>query len=39
MPTVIETNCLTGETIEREMDDAEYAQYLVDQAADNAEVE
>ena len=37
MPTVIEVNCLTGVTIEREMTEAELAQYEVDKLAAETE--
>jgi len=36
-PTVAEINCETGETSFREMNDAEYAQHLIDKAAYEAE--
>ena len=38
-PTVIEVNCLTNETIEREMTDAELEQYLKDEETVAAEIE
>jgi len=37
MPTILETNCQTGETIEREMTEAELAQYEADQLAAQTE--
>jgi hypothetical protein len=39
MPTIIVINCITGETIEREMNQEEYAQYLIDQEANATETE
>jgi hypothetical protein len=35
-PQIKEYNCETGEFVEREMNDAEFAQYEIDQAADVA---
>jgi hypothetical protein len=32
-PTIVHVNCESGEVIEREMNDAEFAQYEKDQAA------
>jgi hypothetical protein len=33
MPTIIEVNCLTGVSVEREMTEEELAQYEVDKLA------
>lgn len=39
MSTIIEVNCSTGETIERDMNEAELAQYLKDKAEVETETE
>jgi len=36
-PTVIDINCTTGNETVREMNDEEYEQYLIDEAANQAE--